>query len=105
MIVYNVTIKVENEIADAWLQWLLQEHIPDVIGTGCFENAHVHRLIEIDDTEGPTYSIQYFAPSKAMYNRYVSQYAPTMQARGFDKWGNRFIAFRSVMMRVDEKDF
>ena len=25
-LIYNVTVKVENAIADKWLQWLMQEH-------------------------------------------------------------------------------
>lgn len=35
-IVYNVTTKVELSIAEEWLTWLKDEHIPDLIKTGCF---------------------------------------------------------------------
>ena len=100
MIIYNVTIKVEGSIADTWLQWLLDEHIPDVMSTGCFSGHKVVRLLEVDESEGPTYAIQYSADSKADYNRYIQLHAPTMRQRSFDKWGNRFIAFRSVMQVV-----
>lgn len=97
MIIYNVTIKLEEAIHSQWLQWLKEEHIPEVIGTGCFDKATILRLHEVDDSEGPTYAIQYAAGSKALYNRYIELYAPEMRRRSFDKWGNRFIAFRSVM--------
>ena len=100
MIIYNVTIKVEGGIADAWLQWLLNEHIPDIMATGCFSDYKVVRLLEVDDTEGPTYAIQYHADSKALYNQYIMKYAPDMRQKSFDKWGERFIAFRSVMQIV-----
>lgn len=100
MIIYNVTIKLEEAIHEQWLQWLQAEHIPDVINTGCFTRATVLRLMEIDDSEGPTYAIQYFAESKASYNRYIEEFAPEMRQRSFDKWGSRFIAFRSVMQVV-----
>lgn len=100
MIIYNVTIKLEEAIHEQWLQWLQAEHVPDVINTGCFTKATVLRLMEIDDSEGPTYAIQYFAESKASYNRYIEKFAPEMRQRSFDKWGNRFIAFRSVMQVV-----
>ncbi len=100
MIIYNVTIKVDASIANAWLQWLFDEHIPDVLQTGCFSSHKVVRLLEVDDTEGPTYAIQYSAGSKADYNRYIQLYAPEMRQRSNDKWGNRFIAFRSVMQEV-----
>ena len=97
MVVYNVTVKVDTSIADQWLEWLLQEHIPDVLSTGCFAEAKVMRMLETDDTEGPTYTTQYFAHSLDDYNRYIDNYSSQMRQKGFDRWGNRFIAFRSVM--------
>ena len=97
MIIYNVTIKVETSVAADWLRWLLEEHIPEVMSTGCFTEYKVVRLLEVDDIEGPTYAIQYYAETKPDYNRYIELHAPEMRRRSFDKWGERFIAFRSVM--------
>ena len=92
MIIYNVTVKVESTIADAWLQWLLNEHIPDIMRTNCFTDYKIVRLLEVDESEGPTY-----ADSKADYNRYLELHAPSMRQRSYEKWGERFIAFRSLM--------
>ena len=100
MIVYNVTVKVEESIADAWLQWMFDEHIPEIMGTQCFSSYKVVRLLEVDDSEGPTYAVQYNADSKADYNRYVSLHAPQMRQKAFEKWRNGFIAFNSVMQVV-----
>ena len=101
MIVYNVTTKVDNSIADAWLAWMKNEHIPDLINTGCFTHAVILRLMEVDETDGPTYAVQYHAESKAQYNRYILQYAEGMRKRVNDKWGDRFISFRTIMQVVD----
>src|SRR6478672_8288706 len=101
MIVYNVTVKTEHSIAADWLEWIKEEHIPEIIGTGCFSHAHVLQLLEVDDTEGPTYAVQYFADSKALYNRYIEKYADKMRAKAMEKWGNKFIAFRTVMQVVN----
>jgi hypothetical protein len=101
MIIYNVTIKITNAIQTAWLEWLKEEHIPGIIQTGCFTHATILRLMEVDDTEGPTYAIQYFAESKALYNNYIENHAAEMRQKSFDKWGNQFIAFRSVMQVVN----
>jgi hypothetical protein len=100
MIIYNVTIKVEHSIADKWLRWLQQEHIPDIIATGCFTHAAILRLLEVDELDGPTYAVQYHAESKALYNRYIAEFSGEMRKKGEDKWGNKFIAFRSVMQLV-----
>lgn len=100
-IIYNVTVQVDNSIAYAWLQWLKDEHIPGIIATGCFTNATILRLIEVDETSGPTYAIQYHATSKALYNRYIETFAETMRKKAIEKWGDQFIAFRSVLQVVN----
>ncbi len=101
MIIYNVTIKIVNAIHADWLQWLKEQHVPQVIQTGCFTHAGILRLLEIDDSEGPTYAIQYFAESKSLYNNYIENHAAIMRQKNFDKWGDKFIAFRSVMQVVN----
>jgi len=36
MIMYNVTVMVEEDLATAWLDWMNQTHIPEVMATGFF---------------------------------------------------------------------
>ena len=100
MIIYNVTIKVDHSITDAWLTWLKEEHIPDIIKTGCFTHATILQLLEVDESDGITYAVQYHAESKAKYNRYIKEYAEEMRKKGTEKWGNNFVAFRTVMQIV-----
>lgn len=97
MIVYNVTIKVSHSIAADWINWLTEEHIVDVINTCCFTHATVLRLLDIDEEDGITYAIQYHALNKKLYEDYLEKHADTMRKKGMDKWGDQFIAFRSVM--------
>jgi hypothetical protein len=97
MIIYNVTVKLDNRIAENWLQWMKEEHIPDIINTGCFKKATILRLIEVDDSDGPTYAIQYQAESKVDYDRYIEKFADNMRKKVTGKWGNQFVAFRSVL--------
>jgi Sec7-like guanine-nucleotide exchange factor len=100
MFIYNVTIKVADEIAAEWLKWLKEEHVPAVLATDCFTKATIVKLLEIDDNEGPTYAIQYLAESKGLYNHYIEKFADDMRQKSFDKWGDRFIAFRSLMQVI-----
>ncbi len=100
MFIYNVTIKVQEAIHQEWLQWLREEHIPDIINTGCFTHANILELLEIDTSEGPTYAVQYIAESKAQYNLYIEKFSAEMRQKAFARWGDQFIAFRSVMRIV-----
>ena len=100
-LLYNVTIKVDQTIAVDWLNWLQNEHIPDVMATGCFEKSNVMRLLDIDESDGPTFAVQYLAAGREKYDHYLEKYSAEMRQRSFDKWGNRFIAFRSLMEVVN----
>lgn len=100
-IIYNVTTKVDPSIATEWLRWIRGEHIPEMKATGCFYDAVVSQLLETDDTDGPTYAVQYFAESKAVYNLYIEKSAAGMRQKAFDKWGSKFISFRSLMKVVN----
>ena len=101
MFIYNVTIKVNWSIHEAWVTWMRETHIPDVMCKGCFTGYQLVRVLEIDDTEGPTYATQYFAGSKADYNQYIEIHAPALRKSALDKWGNNFIGFRSLMEVVN----
>jgi hypothetical protein len=101
MIIYNVTSKIDHSIAEQWLTWLKEEHIPDLIKTGCFTHAVILKLTETDDTEGPTYAVQYHAENNALYFRYIEQYADDMRKKAITKWGNKFISFRTIMEVVN----
>ncbi len=96
-IIYNVTIKVVSSVAGEWLQWLLNEHIPEVMNTTCFTGYRVLKILDNDDNEGPAYAIQYSAISMDDYKPYLANYADNLRKKSFDKWGENFVAFRTVM--------
>ncbi|HYD22831.1 MAG TPA: DUF4286 family protein [Flavipsychrobacter sp.] len=97
MIIYNVTVKVDKSIVEEWLRWMRQEHIPDLMKTGLFVDAKLCRLLEQDETDGKTYVAQYFLDSLEHYNSYIAEHASRMRDKGFKRFGNKFIAFRTVM--------
>ena len=101
MIIYNITTKVHHSIATEWLQWLKEIHAKEVMESYCFTEFKIVKLLEVDEDEGPTYAVQFFAESKALYNSYIEKFAEEMRRRSFEKWEDKFISIRSVMQIVD----
>lgn len=97
MIIYNVTVKVDWSIHEDWLFWMQHEHLSDMAATGCFIKSQLIRLLETEEKDGPTYAAQYFSENKSDYDRYIELHSILMRQKAFDKWGERFIAFRSLM--------
>ena len=100
MFIYNVTIKIDWSVHDDWVHWMLHEHMNEMVETGCFTHSMLLRLLETDEKEGPAYAAQYFAESKADYNRYIETHSTAIRQKYFDKWGDNFVAFRSLMQIV-----
>jgi predicted ATP-dependent Lon-type protease len=101
MIIYNITTKVNNSIAADWMQWLKNIHVKEVMESDCFTEYKIVKLLEIDETDGPTFAVQFFAESKGLYNRYIEKFAGEMRKRSFEKWGDQFISIRTIMQIVD----
>lgn len=100
MVLYNVTIKINHDAEQEWLQWMKDEHIPELMNTGLFVDSKLFRLLDVDDAEGVTYAAQYFCNDMEDYNSYISAYSAAMRAKGIEKFGDRFIAFRTLMEQV-----
>lgn len=101
MIAYNITIKLLPEIEKEWVSWQRNEHIPEMLASGCFTDHKMYRLLEQDESDGLTYIIQLFAPSMEKYKEYIDTTSAALRKKSLEKWGNRFIAFRTVMQVVD----
>lgn len=101
MIVYNVTINVDASIHDAWLTWMKEKHLNDVMATGMFTSYKFLKLLsKHDEEQGETYAIQYFAPTMDNYERYQKEFAPQLQLDGRNLFGDSFHAFRTLLQEV-----
>lgn len=96
-VLYNVTIKIESEISQEWIQWMKNTHIPDVMATKCFESYRLTRIIEDEDEHGVGFAIQYVAPNIDFFNTYQSEHAKRLQKEHADRYANRYVSFRTLM--------
>ena len=101
MFIYNVTIKITDSIHHDWVKWMKEKHIPEVLSKNCFTECRMVRLLDIDDSDGPTYAMQYSANTREDYERYIEVYSPALRKDLIDKWGSNFVAFRSLMEVVN----
>jgi len=98
MIIYNVTININEADATSWLTYMKDEHIPDVMATGCFEKYVLCKLLSRqEDEDGLTFTIQYYCENMEKYNRYMQQFAIGLQQEHSKLFGGKFVAFRSIM--------
>jgi len=102
MIIYNITINVEESAHENWLNYMKDEHIPDVMKTGCFVDYTFSKIItrQADET-GITYSIQFKCKSMDDYDNYQAKYAPELRKDIDEKFEGKFYAFRTLLEVVE----
>ena len=101
MIIYNVTVSIDESIHDEWLVWI-KEHIPQVLGTGKFEKATLTKVLVEEDLGGHTYSIQYRSYSREALDAYYKEDADKLRTDGLVKFADKMLAFRTELQIVDE---
>ncbi len=100
MILYNITVNIDHQIEQEWLQWMKEVHIPEVMATNMFVENKVFKLL-VEEEQGTTYSFQYFAKSMKEIDQYQSEFAPKLQQDHATKFHEKFVAFRSMLELVD----
>ncbi|MES1216052.1 MAG: DUF4286 family protein [Bacteroidota bacterium] len=101
MIVYNISFKINPDIETEWVQWQQQEHIPEIMAYGQFTDFKFYRLLEPEQEDGLVYIVQYFSHSLDNYYHHINNIAPIYQQKALEKWGEQFIAFRTLMQVVN----
>lgn len=101
MIIYNVTINVDESIHDEWLIWI-KEHIPKVLATGKFTEAKLTKVLVEEDMGGTTYSVQYRAKSREALDAYYREDAEKLRTEGLKKFADKMLAFRTELEIIDE---
>jgi len=101
MIIYNVTINIDESIHQEWLEWI-KNHIPQVLATGKFIEAKLTKVLVEEDMGGVTYSVQYSAKSREALESYYKEDAEKLRGDGLKKFADKMLAFRTELEIIDE---
>ena len=96
MVIYNVTVNVDEDVLSQWLKWMSEKHIPDVMKTGLFKECKLSKILA-EEAGGKSYSVQYLLENWDNYHDYQSKYASKLQKEHIDKFGNKCVAFRTLL--------
>ncbi len=101
MIIYNVTINIEERAEKEWVFWMQKEHIPEMIATGKFTKALLSKVRVDEEMGGVTYSAQYTSPSQEHLQSYYDEHADTLRSKS-NRFAGKFVAFRTELEIISE---
>jgi len=101
MIKYNVTVRVDPSVEKDWIAWMRDIHIPDVMATGLFLRHEFSKLIHPEPIDDATsFIIQYWCNDIDTLNQYFKNAAPALQKDHVDRYGEKCLAFRTIMEEI-----
>ena len=101
MIIYNVTVSVEESIKTDWLNWMKTEHIPEVMAAAVFTKAQINRVIVQGDSNN-TFAIAYTCPSMKDLHQYQINFSAELKQKHLARYGDKAVAFRTIMEVIEE---
>lgn len=97
MILYNLTIKIEEDIEEEWLEWMQIEFIPKAMSTDTFSDHRLCRLLNLDELDGATYALQLFCKNMDQLKAFQNQEEQELQLKLVRKFPNRLVFFPTAM--------
>jgi hypothetical protein len=100
MLLYNVTVGIDKDAEQEWLEYMRGKHIQDVMNTGLFVQSKMYKVLHDQEDGTISYSIQYFARSIEDVQQYLEVFAPVLIEQHKKKFANRHIAFRTLLEEI-----
>lgn len=94
---YIVHITVANAQNEAWFRWMRDEHVPEVLATGCFSSATFVRDADADSASHTGYRIVYRAHSQQAFERYQRESGDALRADHTARFGAVTTAQRELL--------
>jgi hypothetical protein len=94
MIIYEVTAVVEARLAEAYERYMRQQHIPDVLASGCFQSA------DFASAAPGRYRMRYEALSDEDLERYLATHAARLREDAASRFPEGVVLSREVWTAI-----
>ncbi|WP_420603109.1 DUF4286 family protein [Flagellimonas sp.] len=103
MLIYNVTINIDESVHDQWLSWMKDKHVPDMLATGKFSHAKMAKVLVEEDMGGITYSVQYTTKDRTTLESYYKEDAERLRSDALKLFADKFVAFRTELEVISQQ--
>ena len=100
MLIYNETFIIDDTIADHWLEWIKNNHIPAVLATGAFDGYKMFTILD-SPNEGITFCLQFHTDAVERYSDFHYKHLEDLHAAHNKQFEERFALFHTLMESVD----
>ncbi|HEY2347205.1 MAG TPA: DUF4286 family protein [Xanthomonadaceae bacterium] len=98
-VIYEVTVHVRREVADAYIAWL-RAHVAEIVALPGFEDAELHALFD-EAADDAGWCVRYRLRDRVALDDYLRDHAPRLRADGIARFGDAMRAQRRVLLPLD----
>jgi hypothetical protein len=97
MIIYSITINIDNEVHEDFLRWMKNNYIPALIQSGLIVENKILKLLTELDNGGVTYSFQYYLNRMEDYKQLENEVIPPLKNSLFNLFQSRYVEFTTLL--------
>lgn len=101
-LLFNMTIHIDHDVHKEWKSWMINDHIPIIMNTQCFESWKMSRVLGADETQGINYAIQFVSPSKDKFEEFRDLHMGKLQKLQQQKFRGKYAIFNTLLEMVNE---
>jgi hypothetical protein len=100
MILYNITFKVEPESVADFKFFLAESHFPVLDDRKEILRYEFFRLLNQDDSDGLTFTLQHFLPDLGTYNHFIAFIDSKFKQQLWKEFGEKVLYFCTVLEKA-----
>lgn len=98
----SVSIDVESNVQERWLEWAEDYYVPEMLATGCFEHCRISYLEEDEDSGFHTYRLDFISPDPEDLERFETEFAHSMEKELKKKFLGKYNSMSTLYQLIDE---
>lgn len=102
MILYNVTVNIEQTVEIQWIEWMKNHYIHSILNTGCFVSARFSRLTSHTEPDSTNYVVQFLCENNIKLNEYKNKFEPNFKSEYVKKYGDKMQTFNTELEVLDD---
>lgn len=100
MLIFNTTYLVADKVHGAWLKWVREQHIPQLIQSGFFHSPQVAKVLSVEEQEGTSYSVQFRVADMDALEQWHLQYATDFEQDLKKRFSTDVLFFATVLQII-----
>ncbi len=96
MVIYSVFITLNNEAESAWVDFMNNQHIIDVMKTGCFTGYVFMRENESQEIGKVRFRVDYRLLNSDKMDKYLNEFSNSLRNDVAARFDGKFVAERRI---------